>query len=152
MGPQHEELRRREKVWLLCARLYAHPGIFPESNSVLTLQKSFRWDLITMVPCVYTHVKISHMIHKYKDIVVHVRVWWIMPGNTKISEHALKESEYLALKLDTIWKKKHNMCKNVDSFGFGLLLVTAEEKTWRKNKHVLTGLCEFCTLSFRVHN
>ena len=30
--------------WLLCARLCTCPEIFPELNSVQTLQKSFRWD------------------------------------------------------------------------------------------------------------
>ena len=45
----------------LCARLCALPEISPESNSVQTLQKSFRVRLQTEVPRVYyRHAKRSH--------------------------------------------------------------------------------------------
>ena len=51
----------------------------PASNSVQSLQKSFRWEyMYTKVPPhVYTHKKIPSPMH-VKDHVVHVRVRWIM--------------------------------------------------------------------------
>ena len=61
--------------WPPHARLCAHPEISLESDSVQTLQKSFRWDY---KPRSHTHVE---------DPVVHVRVQWITEVPKQPSTH-----------------------------------------------------------------
>ena len=65
---------RQVDGWPLHARLCARE-ISLESVSMQTQQKSFGWEYEIEVPCVYKHVKRSHI--QVKDPVVCVRVRWI---------------------------------------------------------------------------
>ena len=71
--------------WPLSSRLCARPEIFPELNSVQTLQKKKKKS-----KKIGRDYKLTLCVEKINvnDPAIHARVWWIMK-TPKITQHAI---------------------------------------------------------------
>ena len=133
--------------WPLLARLWNHPEISPESNSVQSLQKPFRWDHKLIFPMCVDTCKRSHI---YIDICV-LKVMQSMSDfgeNTRTASiHPEVSVSSKCSTMDSTQKKRRELQGGNASDGGSSFAITGEE----------SGLCfqstihnDFLSLLFRL--